>query len=550
VNTSRTSGIGLGMNSRRVTASGFNRRQLLAGAVGGGLAMSRFGSGSVRAQDEKQIVVAYAEDILANDPQRAFEFYSWVIVANTYDTLVTDTPENLIDPLPLLAKSWDIAPDGQTYTFQLDPSAKFASGNPVTAEDVKFSHQRLKNLKDVPGYYADPWVENITVIDEHTVQLGLNQPMAYLLPVLTVVPLSIADSKLIMEMGGNSDPDADQTDTAKEWLDQHSAGSGPYVLSQWTPKSGFILERNPNYWRTPPYFDRIIGKSVSDPTAQIQLVLSGDAQIAMDVDYDTADEFRDNPDIQIVEKPSVDLIYMALNTSPDVSAALANKQVRQAIQYGIDYDGIVNGLMRGHGVRPPSPIVLGMLGADPAMAVQRDVERAKQFLADSGMENVGFPLSYPTNPFGSVDPAVLAAKIQADLAEVGITVELRPVESSVFSSETLSGTLPAFVSLRGPDWPDASGWAEMFGQHGPEGGFISNHVNYDNPEVQRLVVEAGSIVDQQKREELYRQISQMFIDDAVYMPLIQPSRVYVGSPRLKGLTFHPLDIMRFDLLSY
>src|SRR5215213_1417676 len=237
----RKSETSLGMNSRRATMSGFNRRQVLAGAVGGGLALSRFGSGRVHAQDEKQIVVAYAEDILTNDPQRAFEFYSWVIVANTYDTLVTDTPENLIDTLPLLAKSWDIGPDGQTYTFHLDPTAKFASGNPVTAEDVKFSHQRLKNLKDVPGYYADPWVENITVIDEHTVQLGLNKPMAYLLPVLTVVPLSIADSKLIMEQGGNSNPDADQTDTAKAWLDQHSAGSGPYVLSQWTPKSGFIL---------------------------------------------------------------------------------------------------------------------------------------------------------------------------------------------------------------------------------------------------------------------------------------------------------------------
>jgi len=546
----RKSGTSLGMNSRTAATSGFNRRQVLAGAVGGGLALSRFGSGRVHAQDEKQIVVAYAEDILTNDPQRAFEFYSWVIVANTYDTLVTDTPENLIDTLPLLAKSWDIGPDGQTYTFHLDPTAKFASGNPVTAEDVKFSHQRLKNLKDVPGYYADPWVENITVIDEHTVQLGLNKPMAYLLPVLTVVPLSIADSKLIMEQGGNSNPDADQTDTAKAWLDQHSAGSGPYVLSQWTPKSGFILERNPNFWRTPPYFDRIIGKSVSDPTAQIQLVLSGDAQIAMDVDYDTADEFRDNPDIQIVEKPSVDLIYMALNTSPEVSPALANKQVRQAIQYGIDYDGILNGLMRGHGLRPPSPIVLGMLGADPEMAVQRDVERAKQFLADSGVDNVSFPLSYPTNPFGSVDPAVLAAKIQADLAEIGITVELRPVESGVFSTETLSGKLPAFVSLRGPDWPDASGWAEMFGLHGPEGGFISNHVNYDKPELQKLITEAGSTIDQQKREELYRQVSQMFIDDAVYMPLIQPSRVYIGSPQLKGLTFHPLDIMRFDLLSY
>lgn len=549
MNTSDQIGIGRNAVSRLAT-SRINRRHAVAAAIGGGLSLSRFGAEHVRAQDQKQIVVAYAEDILTNDPERAFEFYSWVIVANTYDTLVTDTPDNLIDSLPLLAKSWDVAPDGQRYTFHLDPSAKFASGNPVTAADVKFSHERLKNLKDVPGYYADPWVKHITVIDDHTVELGLDKPMAYLLPVLTVVPLSIADSKLIMAQGGNNNPDADQTDTAKGWLDQHSAGSGPFVLSQWTPKTGFILDRNPNYWRTPPYFDRIIGKSVSDPTAQIQLVLSGDAQIAMDVDYDTADQFRDNQDIQIVEKPSFDLIYMALNNSPDVSAALANKQVRQAIQYGIDYDGILNGLMRGHGVRPPSPIVLGMLGADSVAAVQRDVPRAKQFLADSGAENVSFPLAYPTNPFGSVDPAVLAAKIQADLAEVGITVELQPMETGVFSTATLSGKLPAMIVLRGPDWPDASGWAEMFGLHGPEGGYISNQVNYDNPDVQKLVVEAGSTLDKQKREELYGQVAQMFIDDAVYMPLIQPARIYVGSPQLKGLTFHPLDIIRFDLLSY
>jgi peptide/nickel transport system substrate-binding protein len=537
------------MISLALAATSFNRRTVLAAGLGAmalGLVAPRGGS----AQDEpKQLVVAFADDIITNDPERAFEFYSWLLVANAYETLVGNTPDDLATPQPRLAKSWDVSDDGLTYTFHLDPEATFASGNPVTAEDVKFSHERLKNLKDAPGYYADPWVENITVIDPHTVSFTLNRPISYLLPLLTVMPLVIADSKLITEQGGSSAADADQVDTATEWLNQNSAGSGPYMLKSWTPKSEMVLEKNPNYGGEAPYFDRVIMKSISDPTAQIQLVLSGEADLALDIDYDAADQFREDPNVQIIEQPTIDIVFLGLNNSPDIVPELADRRVRQAIQHAIDYDGILNGLMRGHGVRPPSPIVLGVLGADESLAVQRDLDKARALLAEAGVDGFTFELAYPTKPYGSVDPAVLAAKIQADLAEIGITVILNPVESGVFSTEYKTGDMPAVIAQRGPDWPDPSGWAEVFGLPGEEGGFYAPRFHYDNPELQALITEASTTLDVDTRIELYGEIQRMFIDDATYVPLIQPTRVFAASPDMQGVEFHPIDITRFAPMS-
>jgi peptide/nickel transport system substrate-binding protein len=537
------------VSATTMLAAHWSRRQVLAAALSAAAAASvaRYRGA---AQEGNQLVVAFSDDILTNDPQRAFEFYSWLLVANAYETLVENTPDDLATAQPRLAESWDVSDDGLTYTFHLNPAATFASGNPVTAEDVKFSHERLKNLKDTPGYYADPWVNDITIVDEHTVSLTLARPISYLLPMLTVIPLNIADSKLIIEQGGTNAPDADQVDTAKEWLDQNSAGSGPYILTRWTPKTELILERNPNYWdENQPFFDRVIMKSISDPTAQIQLVLSGEADLALDIDYDAADQFQDDPNIQIIEQPSIDIIFLGLNNNPEIVPQFADKRVRQAIQHAIDYDGIVDGLMRGHGVRPPSPIVLGVLGADESLAVQRDVDRARELLAEAAVEPFSFALWYPAEPFGSVDPAVLAAKIQADLSEIGITAELNPVEGGVFSTEYLTGTLPAAISLRGPDWPDPSGWAEVFGLTGPEGGFIAPRFGYENPELQELITTASATQDEAERVELYRQIQLMFIDDATYVPLIQPTRVFAASPALQGVQFHPIDITRFAPMS-
>ena len=160
----------------------------------------------------------------------------------------TDTPEDLITIQPLLAESWDVSTMADLHVPPR-PGAKFASGNPVTAEDVKFSHERLKNLKDIPGYYADPWVENITVIDPSTGFAGSEQADGLSAAAADGVPLSHRRLQADHRDGGNNNPDADQADTAKEWLDQHSAGSGPYVLSRGRRRPRFILERNPNYWR-------------------------------------------------------------------------------------------------------------------------------------------------------------------------------------------------------------------------------------------------------------------------------------------------------------
>src|SRR5205807_2099462 len=208
---------------------------------------------------------------------------------------------------PKLAERWEISKDGLTYTFHLRGGAKFHSGNPVTATDVRFSFRRLKYLEDNPSFFMDP-VKDIQATNDTTVKVTLSAPDASWLAALAAPPTGILDSDMVAK---------------------------------------------------------------SAPGARIK----------------------------IVEGLSMNQVYMAVNTNPQVSKELADKRVRQAVSYAIDYDGIIKGLVRDAGVRPPAMFPIGVLGVDLAMARQRDVAKAKQLLAEAGSPSgCTGKLNYRTSP--------------------------------------------------------------------------------------------------------------------------------------------------------
>ncbi|MCL7455205.1 MAG: ABC transporter substrate-binding protein, partial [Anaerolineae bacterium] len=194
------------------------------------------------------VMVMVMDDVVTLDPHHAYETTNLMIHANTYDTLVEYRPTDLTKVAPRLADEWTVSDDGLVYTFKLHPGVTFSSGNPVTAEDVRFSWMRLINLKGNPSFYAD-LVEGVEVVDDQTVKVTLTDASPAFLGMIATPAMSVLDSKVVQEQGGTDAEDADQTDGAKEWLDQNSAGSGPYILTSWTPKAEIVLEANPDYWR-------------------------------------------------------------------------------------------------------------------------------------------------------------------------------------------------------------------------------------------------------------------------------------------------------------
>jgi peptide/nickel transport system substrate-binding protein len=520
----------------------------LAFAVVAIAAVGLAGGGPAQAQSRQEtlILASSIADYITNDPSRTFEFTSQIIDRAAYDTLVTVEPPDISVVRPRLATSWEISKDGKVYTFKLRPGVKFASGNPLTAADVRFSLRRLKNLKDQPSFFMDP-VKDVEVVNDSTVRIILTDADASFLAALSCVPCGIIDSKTVMAHGGTDAEDAKEKDKATEWLNQNSAGSGPFKLVSFVKDVEAVLERNAGHWGPKPYFAKVIFKHVASATTQKEMVERGDADIARDIDPDTAATIKDGPKIKLASGQTLNLIYLAMNNTKEVGKEFADKRVRQAIAHAVDYDGIIKGLLRGGADQPPANIPIGILGVDKSLARKRDVAKAKQLLAEAGYPN-GFAakLSYWTRPLQGVSNEPLAAKIQADLAAVGIKVTLEPKEFSVLVPEYRAAKVQMIIAEWTPDYLDPAPWADAFYR---KGGPATKRVVYDNPKMNDLIANGVRETDPKKRGQIYGDIVKLAIEDMPYVPMIQAKVFFALTPSLKGFTYHPVWFVTLTNLS-
>ncbi len=499
-----------------------------------------------QSRQETLIIVRNIDDYVTNDPGRQYGYTSQMLDQSSYDTLVTVEAPDFTKIQPKLAESWDISKDGLTYTFHLRRGAKFMSGNPVTAGDVRFSLRRLKYLEDNPSFFMDP-VKDIAVVDDSTVRITLSAPDASFMAALAAPPTGIVDSKVVLAHGGTDAENAKTADKATSWLNEQSAGQGAYRLSSFRKNEQAVLERNPGYWGPKPYFGKIVFLHVKDGTTQRQMVERGEADIAQDFDADIVAKIAASPQLRIVEGLSMNQVYMAVNTNPQVSKELADKRVRQAISYAIDYDGIIKGLVRDAGVRPPAMFPIGVLGVDTGMARQRDAAKAKQLLAEAGYAS-GFPvkLNYWTSPLLGVPPEPLAAKLQADLAAVGVKVTLEPKERSVMITEYRQGKPQLMLASWSPDYLDPHPWADAFYR---KGGPAAKRVSYDSAKAVDLVAAGDKELEPKKRAGIYKELTQVALDDVPFIMLIQPKSFVGVNPSVKGYAIHPIWFVTLSKLS-
>ncbi len=488
------------------------------------------------------VMVTNMDDVVTLDPHHAYETTNLLIHNSTYDTLVEYKAGDLTKVVPRLAEKWEASADGLTYTFTLRQGVKFTSGNPVTAEDVRFSWMRLKNLKDNPAFYAD-LITDVQAVDASTVKVTLSETSPAFLSIVAAPAMSIVDSVLVKEKGGTDAADADKTDKAKDWLDQNSAGSGPFILTQWTPKAEIVLVANPNYWKGKPALSKIIIKHSTDPTTSLQMLQRGDADLTDNLDPDLVDLAKADPNLNVVIGQTLNQNYLAMTSSAALSEPLANKLVRQAVAYAIDYEGLIKAILKGYGTRAPSIIPVGVLGVDPAMTQGRDVAKAKELLKQAGYESgVTVDLHYGSNPTRET----IAAKLKADLAEAGITANLKPMEQSVYLSEMRAQKLPMAFGGWTPDYLDPTMWTDYF-SYADRG--IAKRMLYNNPEAEKYAKIVSTDLDPAKREQAIKDLQVVLMDDMAFTMLYQNQSLAAMSKAVKGFAYHPVHFVSFYDLS-
>ncbi len=375
------------------------------------------------------LVVAIAEDTASLDPARSFETLPGIVHKATYQTLVSFPPDSVDQIIPSLATSWEISDDGTVYTFTLDDRAVFSNGDPVTAGDVVFSFDRVKNIAGNPSFLAET-IASVEAADDQTVVLTLTQPDPAILAKLIYDAFSVVNQSEVEANGGASGEDAATADTAEEWLNQNSAGSGPYILESWEPAVETVLVRNENYWGEAPAIERVIfSNSPEAATQKIQLE-AGDIDIAFDLSSDQLPSLADNPNVSIYEGLSDTLIFLKGNQDPEVGGPMSDPIVQAAVRYALDYEGI-RILSGGQAATPASMLPIGFLGAYEANSgIVRDVEKSKELLAEAGYpDGLDIEIAYPDFTFAGVNFGTFAQKVQADLNEAGFNAIIGPGRS-------------------------------------------------------------------------------------------------------------------------
>ena len=493
---------------------------------------------AAHAQDEKVLVIGAAEYLDSLDPARSYSPTGIITLNAAYDTLVTFPKDSTNSFEPRLAKSWDISEDGLTYTFQLRDDVKFSDGTPMTADDVVFSFKRFQNIKGNPSFLAAT-IASVEATDATTVVVKLSGADPAILAKLVAWPFSVVNTKLIKENGGTDAADADTTDTAEAWLSTTSAGTGAYILESYEKETAVTLVRNPNYWGTAPYFDRVIIQNIPESSAQKVALEAGDIDIAMDITPDQVDTINKIEGVEVYVTGSPTLHFLGMNRDPKLGGPLADPKVELAVRYAVDYEGFRK--LAGPGaVTPAAMLPVGFFGAyGTDKALKRDIEKAKALLAEAGYPD-GFEttLTYPTFTVEGLNIETLAQKLVSDLAEVGIKVSLDPGDVGTWLEKYRAGEAGFAMAWWQPDYIDPDNY--LYFLPGRNGGARLKWLEADaEPSLIELRDKALTEVNPEERIKLFAAVQDYWQQSSPYVPYLQGSIQIGHKKNIVGQFRHP-----------
>jgi peptide/nickel transport system substrate-binding protein len=517
-----------------------NRASLAVGVtlVAAATALLTTSAWSAEAQTET-LVVDRSFEIRTADPQRAFEPTASIVDRAIYDTLLTFKGGDVSRPLPMAARSFTASRDAKTYTFQLRRGIRFADGTPLTAADVVFSFRRLINLKGNPSFLLAG--VKASARGRYTVVLRSATPNTALPAIVANTSLGIVNSKLAKRNGATAAANADKADKAEKWFNSaasRGAGSGPYLLRQYSTTSQIVLEQNPRYWGPKPAFERVVIRNMVAAT-QFVNVQRGKHEVAIDLSAQQAQSLRNNRRVSVRTQPSTWVFWLFANNNPDISAATPNKRFQSAVRSALDYRSFVAlagaGAIQARGIIPS--MFLGAL--PPSAAVSRNLSKARSDLAASGVGDQTFTLEFPSDlTINGVSFATLAQRVQANLQEIGLKVELAGAPVGTWLDKYRNGTMAFGLSLWGPDYPDPADYLAFM-----PGELVGTRVGWKkggDPTIERLAARARVTTSDKARAPIYQQIQRRLNQTGPYFPLIQPTQVFAATRDLRGAVFNPL----------
>ncbi len=451
-------------------------------------------------------------DIQNLDPAFQISENDTVVANAVMDGLVRYCP-NSYDICNELAEEIDQSEDGLQIRFKLREGVMWQNGyGELTTEDVKYSYERFID-PELDAAYADDWatLDHVEIIDKYNGIIHLTEPFAPLWnSTLPVGSGTIVSKKWVEEIG-------------VEAFATSIIGTGPYTFAEWKPQEMVVLKKNPDYWGEEPYWDEIDLIPIEDDKAAEVALEAGDLDFSL-ISIPSIDRFESNPDFEVVTKPSLRYSWIGMNVQ---HPKLRDINVRWAIIYGIDVPSILQAAYLGQVDRECALIPPGLVGfwAD-APCYERDVEKAKEYLAKAGLESLDLRLDLQD----TTEDRTWGEIIQQNLAEVGINIELNPMDSSTYWTTTFGDQAVENNELMVSGYsmqPDPA-WATMWFTCDQVG--VWNAEAWCNEEYDQLHREAMVTLDSDKRAELYIQMQKLWDEAAQTVWVTHGARPYAYSP--------------------
>ncbi|WP_421577741.1 ABC transporter substrate-binding protein [Shinella sp. M31] len=503
-----------------------------------------------------EIVVTYKDDITTLDPHIGYDWVNWSMIKSLFSRLMDYEPgtANLV---PSLAESFEVAPDGLTYTFKLRKGVKFTNGREIVAGDVKYSIERAVNPKTQgpgAGFFGaikgfdeltggkSELLSGIETPDDQTVVFHLSRPDATFLHVMAINFASVVPKEAVEAAAGD--------------FGKKPVGSGSLVLKDWTIGQKLVFERNPDYFvKDVPHVDKVTVEVGQEPLVALLRLQKGEVDIAGDgIPPAKFLEIKNSPDgaAMIVDGEQLHTGYITLNTKVK---PFDDVKVRQAVNMAINKERITR-ILNGRATAANQILPPLMPGYDKAFTgYAYDVEKAKALLAEAGHPDGFETVLYSTN----TDPQPrIAQAIQQDLAAIGIKAEVRALaQGNVIAAGGTEGEAPMI-------WSGGMGWIADFPDpsnfYGPIlgcSGAVAGGWNwpwYCNEAIDKRAGEADAMSDPAKAAERQAAWGKIFTDvmaDAPWVPVINERRVVAKSLRMGGpdnIYIDPTRVINYDAI--
>jgi peptide/nickel transport system substrate-binding protein len=467
-----------------------------------------------------QVIYAQTTDIDTMNLLISSDVYSSEIGGQVYEYLVATNP---VDGsyVPGLADTWDVGPDGLTYTFNISPDATWQDGTPVTADDVAFSFDitLAEDTLSPRRGAVDLMLDSYNVVDEKTIELIAKDRFATFLEntvgLVAIMPKHIWQDVPAADWG--TDPGSTGQDASRV------VGSGPFKFVEWVQEDHVTLEKNPDYWDTNfvPNIDTFTFRVIPEAASATQALLTGEVDFT-EISFAEAPEFTDNPDLNIAAYDTLNVNWFAANQDPSKTELFVDPKVRQALMYALDRELLAEQVYNGYAIQAngTQPVLSVAYRPEEINTVYDfNVEMANQLMEEAGwvmgddgvreMDGVKFEFECLYSEGVATYEQQLPYMQQA-WAEIGVNMKPTAVPFTALLDGTDTGNFD--MAVFGFQWSVDGGQIDMFGcDFIPPQGF--NSMRYCNPEYDELAIAANKELDPEKRVEMLIEASNIVNDE-------------------------------------